>query len=103
MAAQCDETIEKILRIDELLTDWKVELEHERSRLPERALEQFVANPFCSVGALTEQMQVAYPSAQRAINRLESLGAVSLVGEARRNRVYCAQAILDVLEDNHAP
>ena len=97
VAAQSDETIEKMLRIDELLSGWKLDLERDRSRLPERALEQCVANPFWTVGALAEQMEVAYPSAQRAINRLESLGVVSLVGEARRNRVYCAQAILDVL------
>lgn len=97
VAAQSDETTEKMLRIDELLSGWKMELERERSRLPERALEQFGANPFWTVGALAEQMEVAYPSAQRAVNRLESLGVVSLVGEARRNRVYCAQAILDVL------
>ena len=97
VAAQADETIEKMLRIDELLSGWKLELERDRSRLPERALDQFAANPFWTVGALAEQMEVAYPSAQRAINRLESLGVVSLVGEARRNRVYCAQALLDVL------
>ena len=98
VAAQADETIEKMLRIDELLSGWKLELELDRSRLPERALEQFAGNPFWTVGALAEQMEVAYPSAQRAINRLERLGAISLVGEARRNRVYCAQAILEVLE-----
>ena len=63
-------------------------------------MEQFAANPFWTVGALAEQMEVAYPSAQRAINRLESLGAISLVGEARRNRVYCSQAILDVLGES---
>ena len=98
VAAQADETIEKMLRIDELLSGWKLKLERDRSRLPERALEQFVANPFWTVGALAERMEVAYPSAQKAIGRLESLGVVSLIGEARRNRVYCAQAILEVLE-----
>ena len=97
VATQADETIEKMLSIDELLSGWKLELERDRSRLPERALDQFAANPFWTVGALAEQMEVAYPSAQRAINRLENLGVISLVGEARRNRVYCAQAILDVL------
>jgi len=97
VAVQADETVERMLRIDGLLSGWKLELERNRSRLPERALEQFAANPFWTVGALAEQMGVGYPSAQRAINRIESLGVVSLVGEARRNRVYCAQAILDVL------
>ena len=99
VAAQSHETIEKMLRIDELLSVWKMELERERSRLPERALERFVANPFWTVGALAEQMEVAYASAQRAVNRLEGLGAVSLVGDARRNRVYCAQAVLDIFNE----
>ncbi len=97
VTVQSEETIEKMLRIYELLSEWKLDLERERSRLPERALEQFVANPLWTVGALAERMEVAYPSAHRAINRLVELGAVSLVGEARRNRVYCAQSILDVL------
>lgn len=100
VAVQSDETIEKMVHIDELLSGWKMKLTRDRSRLAERALEQFVANPFWSVGALAARMEVAYPSAQRAINRLENLGAVSLVGEARRNRVYYAQAILDVLGES---
>ena len=99
VAAQADETIEKMLRIDELLSGWKLELERDRSRLPGRALEQFAANPFWTVGALAEQMEVAYTTAQRAVGRLEALGAVSLTAGERRNRVYCARAILDVLEE----
>ena len=78
VAAQADETIEKILSIDELLSGWKLELERNWSRLPERALDQFAANPFWTVGALAQQMEVAYPPAQRVVNRLESLGVVSL-------------------------
>ena len=97
VAVQADEATEKMLRIDELLSGWKLELERDRSRLPERALGRFAANPFWTVGALAEQMEVAYSSAQRAVNRLENLGAVSLVGKGQRNRVYCAQAIWDVL------
>ena len=99
VAAQADETIEKMLRIDELLSGWKLELERDRSRLPERALEQFAANPFWTVGALAERLEVAYTTAQRAVNRLEALAAVSLAAGERRNRVYCARAILDVLEE----
>ena len=99
VAAQADETIEKMLRIDELLSGWKLELERDRSRLPERALDQFAANPFWTVGALAERLDVAFTTAQRAVNRLEALGAVSLDRGERRNRVYCARVILDVLEE----
>ena len=99
VAAESEDVIEKMLRIDELLSGWKLELERDRSRLPERALEQFAANPFWTVRALAKRLDVAYTTAQRAIERLELVGAVSLATGERRNRVYCARAILDVLEE----
>ena len=99
VAAQANETIEKMLRIDELLSGWKLDLVRERSRVPERALDLFSENPFWTVGALAERLEVAYTTVQRAIERLEGLGAISLGGEGHRNRVYCAQAVLDVLDE----
>ena len=99
VAAQSEDAIERIQRIDSLLSGWKSELARERSRLPERALDLFSANPFWTVSALADHLQVAYTTAQRAMNRLEALGAISRVGDDRRNRVYCAQAILDVHEE----
>ena len=99
VTTQSEDAIERIQRIESLLSGWKLELVRERSRVPERALDLFSENPFWTVGALAERLEVAYTTAQRAVNRLEVLGAVSRIGEERRDRVYCAQAILDVLED----
>ena len=98
VAVQAEDAIERIQRIEGLLSSWKLELVRERSRVPERALDLFSENPFWTVRALAERLEVAYTTAQRAVNRLEALGAVSRVGEERRDRVYCAQGILDVLE-----
>jgi hypothetical protein len=42
---------------------------------------------------------VANKTAQRAIDRLEAARIVTLASEAKRNRVYCAGAILEVLEE----
>ena len=50
-------------------------------------------------GGLAGRLAVAFTTAQRAIGRLEEAGVVAQVGEGRRNRVYCAQAVLDVLEE----
>ena len=36
---------------------------------------------------------------QRAIERLERLGIVKQSGDAKRDRVYCAKALLDILEE----
>ena len=99
VVSQSEDATERLQFIDSLLSGWKTELARMRSRLPERALELFSANPFWTIGALAERLDVAYTTAQRAVNWLEDLGAVSRVGDDRRIRVYCAQAILDVLED----
>ena len=98
VAAQSVDAVERIRSIDALLAGWRSELARERSRVPEQALELFVENPFWTVRALTGRLDVAFTTAQRAIDRLEALGAISLAAGERRNRVYCVRAILDVLE-----
>jgi DNA-binding MarR family transcriptional regulator len=67
------------------------------SRQLEQALDLFAENPYWSVSRLAERLHVAFTTAQRAIDRLESAGIVALVGDAKRSRVYCTQAILDIL------
>ena len=95
---QSEDAVRRIERLDDLLADWRQELAGLRSRLPERALDLFAENPFWTVGGVAERLEVAFTTAQRGIDRLEDAGIVSRVGEGRRNRVYCAEAILDVLE-----
>jgi hypothetical protein len=68
------------------------------SRLPEKAIDLFAENPFWTVNKLAERLEVAFTTAQRAIDRLESARIVALVGEAKRNRVYCARAALEIRE-----
>ena len=99
MVAQAEDAIRRIRRVGRLLSGWKLALTPERSRVPGRALDLFTENPFWTVGGLADRLEVAYTTAQRAIERLEKLGAVSLIAGERRNRVYCAQAVLNVLEE----
>ena len=97
-AAQAEDALGRIQRIDELLSGWRERLTTARSRLPERAIERFVENPFWSVRRLAERLDVAFTTAQRAIDRLKTAGIVELASEAKRNRVYCAPALLEILE-----
>ena len=46
-----------------------------------------------------EKMEVAFTTAQRAIERLAKLGILKQVSDAKRDRVYCARALLDILEE----
>jgi hypothetical protein len=44
-------------------------------------------------------LSIAFTTAQRAIQRLEQKRVVRRTINARRNRVYCTQALLDILEE----
>ena len=103
VALQSEDAVDRIQRIDGLLSRWKQKLAPSRSALPERTLDLFAENPFWTVSGVADRLEVAFTTARRAIDRLEAAGVVAPVGEARRNRVYCAQAILDVLEEAPHP
>lgn len=95
---QAEDAMRRIERIDGLILGWKQQLASGQSRLPDRALDLLVENPFWTIRGVAGRLDVAFTTAQRAIDRLEVEGVVARVGEARRNRVYCAEAILEVLE-----
>jgi len=98
-AAQAEDALDRIRRIDELQSRWRERLTKIPSRLPEKALELFAENPYWTVKRLAERLGVAFSTAQRAVDRLEAVDIVTLVGEARRNRVYCAGTLLEILEE----
>jgi Fic family protein len=99
LSTQAEDSATRIQRIDAQLAQWREALATAPSRLPGRALDCFALNPFWTVKKLAARLDVAFTSAQRAIDRLEAAGIVALVGDARRNRVYCAHALLAILEE----
>jgi Fic family protein len=99
VTGQAEDALGRIQRIDALLVRWREQLAGASSKLPWLALDRFTENPFWTVNGLAARLGVAFTTAQRAIDQLESAGVVVLATEAKRNRVYCARAILDILED----
>jgi Fic family protein len=99
VAQQADDAVDRIARIDDLLVRWRVLLGGAASRLPERAIDLFAENPYWTIGNLAQRMGVAFTTAQRAVDRLVSSGVVTLAAGAKRNRVYCARALLEILEE----
>jgi ribosomal protein S25 len=57
------------------------------------------ANPFITIKGAADKLGIAFTTAQRAIQRLERLDIVEQVGTAKRDRVYCAKRLLDILEE----
>ena len=81
------------------LSRWRAQVAKSPSRLSEQAIDLFAENPFWTVNKLAQRLDVAFTTAQRAIDRLESARIVARVGKAKRNQVYCAREILKILEE----
>lgn len=99
VALQAEDALGRIRRIDKLVAGWRGALSTSRSRTPEQALHLFTENPYWTIPSIAERLDVAYTTAQRAVERLEAEGIVEQRTEARRDRVYCATEILAILEE----
>lgn len=99
VARQAEDALSRAERINGLLSDWHEEIIGIPSKTPTRVIDLLAENPYWTIKRIAERLDVAFTTAQRAIERLESASIVTLVTEARRDRVYCAKAILDVLEE----
>ena len=99
VARMSEDALSRATRINQLLARWQKAVSGESSKAPLRVVELLGANPFITIKGAAEKLDVAFTTAQRAIERLERAAIVSPVSEAKRDRVYCAKALLDVLEE----
>ena len=96
--SQAEDAVARLQFMEELFERWTRDLAGVQSKRAQEVLELFVANPFWTVGGLAQALRVAYTTARRAVERLQAAGIVSLFEPAKRNRVYCARAMLEILE-----
>ncbi len=94
-----EDAIGRSTRIVALLDEWRLKASGGKTDAPLRLLDLLAENPFVTVTGVAERLGLAFTTAQRAIQHLEQIGVLRQQGEARRGRVYCAQSILDVLEE----
>lgn len=94
-----EDALSRAMRLNGLLAEWQKKVSGESSNNPLRVVELLGANPFITTKGVTEKLAIAFTTAQRAIERLERAHIVKRVGDAKRDRVYCATALLDILEE----
>jgi Fic family protein len=99
VARMSEDALSRATRINDLLSRWRGEMTGEAAKAPVRVVEMLSANPFLTTNGVAGELKIAFTTAQRAIERLERGGIVRPTSDARRNRVYCAQALLDILEE----
>lgn len=98
-ALQAEDAVQRAERINELLADWRSLAAESTSRAVPGLVDLLAENPYWTVKRAAERLHVAYTTAQRAIERLIEAGVMQQVGEAKRDRLFCATAILAILEE----
>lgn len=99
IAIQSLDVLSRAERINTLITDWQLKVGDNSYGTLQDIVKHFAANPFLSIKKISEILNIAFTTAQRAIRKLEDLGIVSQSSEGKRNRVYCATEILSILEE----
>lgn len=99
IARQAEDALGRAERINGHLAEWRVAAAGTSSRVPLALVDQLAANPFLTIKGAARRLDVAFTTAQRAVAKLEQLGIVREVSQAKRDRVYCAKALMDILEE----
>ena len=98
VAFEARDAARRIRTIDGLLLRWRGQVASGKSKAPEAVLELFRETPFWTTTDIARRLGIAFSTAARAIERLQDAGIVSPAGNGRRNRVYCARRLLEILE-----
>ena len=64
-----------------------------------RLIDVIGANPFLTPRETERRLGVSYNTVMRAIAALEAGGVLTKVGDSKRDRVFCAREILEILEE----
>ncbi len=99
VARQSEDALSRAERMNALLLKWRMAVAQVPSQMPAQLLDMLAANPFLMSNKAAESLGVAYTTVQRAVERLAKLSIVQQVSAAKRHRVYCAKALMDILEE----
>lgn len=99
VARQSEDALNRTGRINELNLLWRDQLSGGGSKVPLLLLDMIGNNPYVTVRGAERKLKIAYNTALRGIERLEKAGILAEVSEAKRDRVYCAKALLEILEE----
>ena len=99
IARMSDDAVSRAERINALLSKWRQAVAGVSSKVPALIVELLGENPFWTIKKISSRLGVAYTTAQRAVAKLESLDILTQTSDAKRHRVYCANSIMDILDE----
>ena len=99
VARQSEDALDRASRIQDKLSEWERAVRGASSEAPTRVLDLLAGNPFVTARGISERLTVARSTAARAITGLVGLGILTQVDARQRDRAYCANDLLAILEE----
>ena len=96
---QAEDALRRARAINEQLATWKGNVSGTPSKVPGALVELLAENPYWSTRGVASRLEVAFTTAQRAISRLVEAGILEEVSGQKRDRVFCARVVLNILEE----
>lgn len=96
---QCEDVLSRAERINALLEDWKSVVSGTSPKATYQVVESLAANPYVTARSLEKELGVSFNTANKVIRVLEDKRIVKQIGDAKRDRVYRAEAVLEILEE----
>lgn len=90
-----EETGHNILNLQK---DYKMLLQTESVPTPVfKLLDMLFINPFVSLNGISEFLKVTWPTAKASVEQLIRLGILKEISGRKRNRIYCAEKLLNLI------
>ena len=99
VARQSEDALSRAERLDRLLHEWRSQFSGAAGKTTAKLIDSLGANPFLAPREAERRLKLPYNTLMRGIGRLERAGIVAAVDNRQRNRVFCARAVLDILEE----
>lgn len=90
-ARSAAKTVEALIRYRKRLTDAAEDLKETK------VVEMLFRNPYITSRNIVEELDISVPTANKILDRFQSEGILREVTGKRRNRLYCAEGIMDIL------
>jgi Fic family protein len=94
-----EDALNRAERINLLLQNWREIISGQKPKILFDVIGLFAENPFWTVKKIAQRLNVAFTTAQRAINLLQEKQIISQTDNAHRDRVFCASAIMKILDE----
>ncbi len=99
VARMSEDALSRAERINALTAQWRQRVAGAASRTPSQLVDLLSENPYWTINKVAQRLDVAFTTAQRAVQRLQKLGILRQITDSQRGRVFCATAVMNILDE----